>query len=347
MNGYRELKNKKFLISTIGILLVSVTLSSIIIIVEPQQNLASSVIFTILSCILLSVIFFLLVPTTNKRILEYLHQKRIHFFLIVSLLLFIPLFNLIFSPNILKAIFSYLLWYLLPTVLLIIPIIVTHDFMKRIAFIFHIFSVVVFAIGFDRRYTYDAINGFTELQYEFNALWISALILLLYSIQLDNFTEKFNWKVTSKKLLVALIGLIILFIIVVPIGFLTKFLVWSPVWPGIGMFFITFIGIWITIALPEETIARGVIQQQLTENIVKKESKMYPYWKWVAVVISSIVFGLTHWNNTSQEFVWIYILLASIAGIIYGVCWIYGGLFSAMLVHTMVDWIWALLLKAG
>lgn len=342
-----EPENKKFIFCLFFIVLISLILTLTVVLVEPQETTVQSVLFAILMFILASVIFFLLVPLTNVKIIELLNSKKWFYCGVVSLVLFLPLLSWIFSQDVVSALYSYLLWYILPTALMILPIIIKHHHINRIDFIFHISAVVIFAIGFDNRCTYDVINGFDGMKYEFNALWMSALILLLFSIQLKEFTEKFNWKITLKKLFIPFIGLLILCLIAIPIGLITDFLVWSPEWPGFGMFIVSFIGIWLTIALPEETIARGIIQHQLTEKIVKKKSKIYPYWRWVAVVLASIAFAVTHWNNTSSEFVWVYILLAAIAGVIYGVCWIFGGLFSAMLLHTLVDWIWALLLKAG
>ncbi len=342
-----EPENKKFIFCLFFIVLISLILTLTVVLVEPQGTPVQSVFFAILIFILACVIFFLLVPLTNVKIIELLNSKKCYYWGLVSLVVFLPLLSWIFSQDVVSALYSYLLWYILPTALMILPVIIKHRYIKRIDFIFHISAVVIFAIGFDNRYTYDVINGFDEMKYEFNALWMSALILLLFSIQLEEFTEKFNWKITLKKLFIPFIGLIILCVIVIPIGLTTDFLVWSPEWPGFGMFVVSFIGIWLTIALPEETIARGIIQHQLTERIVKRKSRIYPYWRWGAVVLASIAFAVTHWNNTSSEFVWVYILLAAIAGVIYGVCWIFGGLFSAMLLHTLVDWIWALLLKAG
>jgi len=182
-----------------------------------------------------------------------------------------------------------------------------------------------------------------SFQYEINALWVSSLILLLSSIQFQNYEEKFNWKITKNKLLLPMTLGLILAIIIIPIGMLTKFLSWSPEWPGFLMFFFSFIGIWLTIALPEEVIARGVIQHQLTEKVVKKDNNFFKFWKWFVLILASSIFGLSHWNNTTSEFAWVYILLATIAGIFYGYCWWKGGLFSVMLIHTIVDWIWGLL----
>jgi membrane protease YdiL (CAAX protease family) len=69
--------------------------------------------------------------------------------------------------------------------------------------------------------------------------------------------------------------------------------------------------------------------------------------KWIPLVISSLAFGLMHWNNVSGLSTQItYVSLATIAGIGYG--WAYrksgNNLLAAILVHTLVDWVWKLCL---
>lgn len=71
--------------------------------------------------------------------------------------------------------------------------------------------------------------------------------------------------------------------------------------------------------------------------------------KWIPLVISSLAFGLMHWNNVSTLSTQItYVCLATIAGLGFG--WAYrksgNNLLAAILVHTLVDWIWKLFLAA-
>jgi len=304
--------------------------------------LGQNIIYSILVFTFLTVIFSLLVPPINKYVIDLLKQKRIFYILSSSIILFLPLLNWIFATEFKQAINSYFIWYFLPTILFIIPVFFENF---RFDFLFHIASVVLFAIGFDGRFTSNTLSGFSSSEYNFNALWVSSLILLLYSIQLNEFEEKTNWKPSKKGVLYALNLSAILAIISIPIGLLTNFLEWSPNFSDVPMIFISFIGIWFTIALPEEIIARGVIQHQLTNKVVKKDGKYFKYWKWGILIVASVIFGLSHWNNTSPEFIWVYILLASIAGVAYGICWWKGGLFSAILIHTLVDWVWQLFFK--
>jgi membrane protease YdiL (CAAX protease family) len=341
-------KKTTIILELIFIPLIAGLLSLAVGLMEPQKDISDQILIsqTVLFCslifLLAIIIFILLIPPINEIIIDYF-KNHLHFYpVLVLYLLFLPIINWFYSTDILSAFTSFLLWYVLPTVLFIIPICIPKT---RFNFIFSIVSVLLFAIGFDNRYTEAAASGFVSMEYTFNALWVSSLILLLYSVQMKDYTKKVNWKPSIKKLLYPSVLSAGLVIISVPIGLATGFLTWSPSWPGFLLFIFSFIGIWLTIALPEELIARAVIQHQLTENVIDKEKNFYKYWRWIVLIVASIIFGASHWNNTSSEFIWVYILLASIAGIAYGYSWWKGGLFSAMLLHTLVDWIWALFFK--
>jgi len=112
------------------------------------------------------------------------------------------------------------------------------------------------------------------------------------------------------------------------------------------VFFVTFLGIWFTIALPEEVIARGIIQHQMLKAARKNISKYKKGYTIIIIILASFIFGLSHWNNTSAEFIWIYIGLATVAGIGFGVCWKKYGLFSSMLMHTLIDFVWVMCFTA-
>lgn len=320
-------------------------LSVLLSIIESQPTLGQTAIITVGAFLFLSLIFFLLVPTINADFVRRLKtQPRLVVLLILMVLLF-PLLNWIYSVELFDAVLSYLIWYIFPTVLMVVPLVIKHPKIKQIDFVFHITAVLVFATGFDVRFTYATVSGFDEMRYQFNALWVSTLILLTLVLQIDDFVSKFNWRVTGKKLAISFLGLSIILLIVLPPGLITGFLSWNPLLDSPEVILIGFIGIWLTIALPEEIIARGVVQHQMTERIFSSESKYRKYWKWIVLIVASILFGSSHWNNTSEEFALVYIILATIAGIVYGICWWFGGLFSAMLIHTLVDWIWGIFLK--
>ena len=123
---YMEPENKKFIFCSIFIALISLILTVTVVLVEPQGTSVQSVLFAILMFILASVIFFLLVPLTNVKIIESLNSKRWSYWGVVSLVVFLPLLSWIFSQDVVSALFSYLLWYILPTALMILPVLIQH-----------------------------------------------------------------------------------------------------------------------------------------------------------------------------------------------------------------------------
>lgn len=142
-----------------------------------------------------------------------------------------------------------------------------------------------------------------------------------------------------KDLYIALLALLMIMVVVVPIGLISGFLKFAiPEKFDAIILAAHFIGIFLTIALPEELFFRGI----LLKGLEKVSSK-----KWVPVVVSSLAFGLMHWNNVNGLSTQItYVILATLAGLAYA--WAYkksgNNLFAAILTHTLVDWIWRLVL---
>ena len=90
---------------------------------------------------------------------------------------------------------------------------------------------------------------------------------------------------------------------------------------------------WI-VALPEEVLFRGTIQALLERGLSNR---------WIALLLASLLFGLSHLNNKIQgEAMDLrYLLLSSIAGLAYG--WAYlktGNLAAPTLTHFLVDVTW-------
>ena len=141
-----------------------------------------------------------------------------------------------------------------------------------------------------------------------------------------------------KDLYIAFLSLIIIMVLVVPPGLITGFLSFSiPESFDFPKNAAHIIGLFLTVALPEELFFRGILLRGLDKVFSKK---------WIPLVISSLAFGLMHWNNVnnlSEQI--IYVSLATIAGM--GYAWAYrksgNNLFAAILAHTLVDWIWKLL----
>jgi uncharacterized protein len=134
-------------------------------------------------------------------------------------------------------------------------------------------------------------------------------------------------------------GLTAYTLIGIPIGLLTGFLVlgftpfsvsdWVLAWP-LGYLFT---------ALPEELLFRGIIQNQIHARVENE---------WVALTAASLIFGLAHLNNRTLGFDtpnWMYVLMATLAGLAYGWTWRKTGKVTASaVVHATVNFIWGLFL---
>jgi membrane protease YdiL (CAAX protease family) len=92
------------------------------------------------------------------------------------------------------------------------------------------------------------------------------------------------------------------------------------------------VGIFIFIAVLEELFFRAWVQNLLERHLGRN----------AALVVASILFGLSHFNKRSAHFNWRYVLLATIAGIFYGRAWRSERRVAASAIsHTCVDWLWS------
>lgn len=101
--------------------------------------------------------------------------------------------------------------------------------------------------------------------------------------------------------------------------------------PGFGKAILTWVGIFVFVAVPEELFFRAWVQNLLERRIGRGN----------ALLVASILFGLSHFNKRSAHFNWRYVLLATIAGIFYGRAWRRDRRVPASTItHTTVDWLW-------
>jgi membrane protease YdiL (CAAX protease family) len=90
------------------------------------------------------------------------------------------------------------------------------------------------------------------------------------------------------------------------------------------------------IAVPEELFFRGWLQ-----NLLERRMGRFP-----ALMLTSVLFGLAHFNKRTAFFNWRYVLLAVLAGFFYGRAWRQDRRVGASAVtHASVDAIWSLWLK--
>jgi membrane protease YdiL (CAAX protease family) len=103
--------------------------------------------------------------------------------------------------------------------------------------------------------------------------------------------------------------------------------------PGIGGALLRWITIFFFTAVPEELFFRAWVQNLLERRVGRRS----------ALVIASLLFGLSHFNKRSAHFNWRYVLLATIAGIFYGRAWRENRRVPASTItHASVDWLWGL-----
>jgi membrane protease YdiL (CAAX protease family) len=121
--------------------------------------------------------------------------------------------------------------------------------------------------------------------------------------------------------------------IAILLGLLLGFVHFHPHLPSVqqvllGPFFTFFF-----IAVPEELFFRGWMQNLLERRVGAAR----------ALVITSALFGLSHFNKRTAFFNWRYVLLAAIAGIFYGLAWRQQRRVGASAItHASVDTIWSI-----
>ena len=124
--------------------------------------------------------------------------------------------------------------------------------------------------------------------------------------------------------------------IAIPLGLGLGFLHFHPLLPSLGKFLISWISIFAFVAILEETYFRGWIQNLL-------ERRMGRLW---SLLVTSVLFGLSHFNKGATHFNWRYVLLATFAGIFYGRAWrAERRLVASAITHASVDTIWLIWLR--
>ena len=106
--------------------------------------------------------------------------------------------------------------------------------------------------------------------------------------------------------------------------------------PALRQVVVSWIGIFVFVAVLEELFFRAWVQNLLERRI----------GRWPALIVASMLFGLSHFNKRnlgSAHFNWRYVLLATIAAIFYGRAWREQRRVPASAItHTFVDWLWYL-----
>jgi uncharacterized protein len=152
--------------------------------------------------------------------------------------------------------------------------------------------------------------------------------------QLDGVGFDLRWRLTDWR--TGLRELLFYMPIAVALGVAIGFLHWhghiNRPWllPGIWLF------TYLLIALPEEIFFRGWMQNFFERRIGRTAS----------LILTAILFGLSHFNKRAAHYNWRYVLLAAIAGIFYGRAWHSDRRIAASsITHASADTLWGALLR--
>jgi uncharacterized protein len=176
----------------------------------------------------------------------------------------------------------------------------------------------------------------SQVGYSFGILLLInvAVVGFLFTKRLDGVGYSVGW--SKGWTLIVLGSFAAIAAIVIPLGFSLHFLRWNPLSRGWKRTSPAAIGILLFTAWPEELLFRGVLQNMLQKTMRSD---------WGGWITASVAFGLAHITNGGFPN-WRYVLLASIAGFVYGFAWRKtGSIFGSALVHTMVDFFWLALFR--
>jgi hypothetical protein len=137
-----------------------------------------------------------------------------------------------------------------------------------------------------------------------------------------------GWIVISHFLLFAAVA--------VPLGIALGFIAYDPSIVRLRSLPVAAIGITFFTAWPEEFLFRGILQNLFSRTLKSQ---------WIGLGVASIVFGLSHILHSPFPN-WKYVILATIAGLVYGHAWMKSGsLLPGALVHALVDISWHVLFR--
>ena len=123
-------------------------------------------------------------------------------------------------------------------------------------------------------------------------------------------------------------------LLAIPLGYALHFIHFRPHPVSLAGFGGQFLGIYLTIAIPEELLFRGILQNLLVRSIRRGPKGLH------GLLIASLVFGASHLHHAPVPN-WRYAIMASLAGIFYGNAYrTRHRLPAPALTHALVDTAW-------
>jgi uncharacterized protein len=125
-------------------------------------------------------------------------------------------------------------------------------------------------------------------------------------------------------------------VIAIPLGEAIGFIHWDPSLSRLPSLPLFAVGIFVFTGWPEEFLFRGLLQNLLARSFRNQ---------WVGLIVAAVIFGFSHILHAPFPN-WKYVILATIAGIFYGLAWMKtGSLLPGAIVHGCVDVLWHLLFR--
>jgi membrane protease YdiL (CAAX protease family) len=159
------------------------------------------------------------------------------------------------------------------------------------------------------------------------------LFLVRHPLEGIGYTFRLGWR----DLRDALAGLLGFALVGLPLGLAMGFLGLQPAAPSLPQLVVGIVGGYLFVALIEEMLFRGVIQNLLGERL--------RHWE-LAPLVSAVVFGLAHLNNSTRGFPkpnWPYVVMATLAGLAYGWVWRRTHKVTASAItHALVNLMWGI-----
>jgi len=132
------------------------------------------------------------------------------------------------------------------------------------------------------------------------------------------------------------VNLLLFTVIAIPLGEAIGFIHWEPSLERLRSVPLMAVGILFFTAWPEEFLFRGLLQNLLARTFRNQ---------WAGLAGAAVVFGFSHILHAPFPN-WKYVILATIAGIFYGLAWMKtGSLVPGAIVHGCVDVLWHVLFR--
>lgn len=123
-------------------------------------------------------------------------------------------------------------------------------------------------------------------------------------------------------------------ILAIPLGLVLHFIHPHARHVSVFTFLVDFVGVYLTVAIPEEFLFRGILQ-----NLLVKTFKPSHHGR-NGLLVAAAIFGLSHLHHAPMPN-WRYAIMATVAGIFYGNAWrVQRRTSASAFTHALVDTAW-------